>query len=551
MPTAFSTRRPSLRSSAFGLLLLASCGGSGSGVSQELMYEVTRGEFTVHVRERGELRAASNEKITSQLEGRNTIIFLIQEGTLVEKGDKLVELDAAEIVEKHSSESIVVARAKAGVEQGRKNFEIMEKVLAASESTAESKLRIARMRLEKLIGQPRKVALSTGNGPSGSNAEALQNLRNLLSQEEENYPKNAAQYAGLTESAYALLGEPANLQLQMGDIANQILKQINDVKLSRADLELTADTLYFSRKLNEKGFLTKNELDRDELSYQRQLSQMTLAWNNLNLLIHYSLPETIIETQQNSANAELELESERAGAEARRVREAVDLESAEAEYEFARGRLDNWADQIDQAIMLAPSTGLVVYGREDWDEPVYEGMEVRKRQELVILPDVTRMVAELKVHEAQIDRVAIDQMVTIKVDAFPDKSFVARVTEVASLPSQNWRTQAKQYEVLVELERDNSDGVLRPGMNASVEILVGTMLDVVNVPITCIDRKDEQHYAWVEGPGGPRPQKVKLGTSNLTHVEVLEGLEGGEVIYMVRPEGESLPDAQDAVLAVE
>ncbi len=518
------------------------CSDVDAARDPSLIHTVARGDLVITVRERGELHAAQNTRVTSELEGRNTLIFLVPEGSVVQEGDKLAELDASETDEKVTSQAIAVAKAKAALEQARKNFDIMERELEAAEVTAQSRLEIARMRAEKLIGRARPVnegAAST----AGTNGELVQKLQALLDEEMGDDPEAQSKYSGLVDRVLDLIGA-GNLDLQMGEMANQILQQVNEISLARADLELAAETLRHTETLVNRGFATKNELDRDTISYQRQLSQDTLAWNGLELLIHYTLPESRISTQQEVQNAELALASVKAANEATRVREAAELESSEAEFALAEERLAEWRVQLERAVIHAPTPGLVVYGRYDWDEPVYEGMEVRERQEIIILPDVTTMIAELDVHEAQIDKVAPGQPATVKVDAFPGQSFPARVSEVSTLPKPSRRRDVKLYEVRVELDQENDDGTLRPGMNATVEIAVGTLKDVLTVPLPALERSGDAHLVWKVGPDGPTACQVALGGNNLTHVEIVAGLASGDRIHLVRPPGAELPEEE-------
>ncbi len=515
----------------------SSCGDQDAALDPSLLHTVQRGELVIRVRERGELHAARDTRVTSTMEGRNTLIYLIPEGTVVEAGDRLAELDASAIEEKRSTEAIAVAKVDAALEQARKNFEIMEKELEAADNTAVNRQIIAGMQAQRFMGQMR--AGSAGAG--GTNEEIVSQLRDLIEEVGQVDPQLKTENADLVGRVEDLFGSEENLRLQMGEMANQILQQIDAIRLARADLELAADTVRHSESLEEKGFITKNELDRDLINLQRQLSQTTLAWNNLKLLIHYTLPENQITIRQEVVNSGLGLESVRAAGEAQRVREAAELRSSQAEFELAQQRLEDWTLQVQNAVLFAPSPGLVVYGRWDWDEPVYEGMEVRERQEIIILPDVRTMIAELAVHEAQIDKVVQGQLALVKLDAFPGRIFDARVVEVSTLPTPTRSRDIKLYDVVVELLVDNSDGTLRPGMSATVEIDVGALQDTLSVPLPALERSGDSHFVWKATDQGPQACRVELGGNNLTHVEIVAGLAQGDRIYLVQPKGATLP----------
>lgn len=528
--------------------LSAGCGsGSGPDADPMLIQTVTRGDLRIAVRERGELQAARDTRVTSKLEGRATLIYLVREGTVVKTGDKVAELDASEIEERRANQAISVAKAEAALLQARKNFEIMERELQAAENTALSRLKIAELRREKLLGQPKQPNATDPGSAIGTNREMVAKLRGVITEEQQIDPDAQNKHGELVQKVLDLLGPSQNLDLAMGEIANQVLQQIDTISLTRADLKMAEDTLGHSERLAKKGYITRNELERDQINHQRQLSRMTVAWNDLALLVKYTLPESLITVEQEIENATLGLASVRGTGEARRVREAAELSASEAEFRLAKERLDNWNEQIANAVMRAPTPGLVVYARFDWDEPVYEGIEIRERQEIVILPDISKMVAQLRVHEAQIDRVAVGQHATIKVDAFPDRVYAGKVTRVSTLPEQTHRFQEqKLYGVSVELAGDNAQGLLRPGMSATVEIQVGVLTNVLSVPLAALERRGTHHYVWQSTPAGAQAVRVELGSNNLTHVEVTSGLADGDRIHLVRPPGARLPDGTPA-----
>jgi len=527
-------------------LSLASCGGrGGEEVDPSLIHTVGRRDLIITVRERGELKAARDTRITSELEGRATLIYLIPEGTIVEAGEKVAELDVSAIAEKRALQAINVARAEATLEQARKTVEIVEKELQAAAKTAETRLQIAQLRLEKFQGHQRTEGEADGEASAGTNGEMVDRLRELLGSVGSD-STNAARHPRLLERVLEVLGSEESLRLEMGEMANQILQQIDEISLARADLELATETLFHSRNLEQKGFITTTELERDEINHKRQLSKQTVAWNNLGLLVNYTLPEDLISLELEVENAGLDVESVQAANEARRVREDAELKSIEAEYALAVEQLANCDQQIQNGILRAPAAGLVVYGRYDWDEPVYEGMSVRERQEVIILPDVSTMKVELKVPEAQIGRVATEQTATIGVEAFPNESFTGRITHVATLPDPAPRSRVlKVYVTEVLVDGDNSQGRLRPGMNCTVTIEIGTLRDVLNVPLPALERRGDTHFVWKVTPEGPAAAEVELGGNNLTHVQIVAGLVEGERIYLVRPPGAELPPSAE------
>jgi hypothetical protein len=117
----------------------------------------------------------------------------------------------------------------------------------------------------------------------GTNEEMLTRLREVVAGEPQG---SAARLERLPERVIQILATEEHRAREMGEMANQILQQIDQIRLARADLELAAQTLHYSRRLEEKGFITSNELQRDEINHERQLAARTLAWNDLFLVVN-------------------------------------------------------------------------------------------------------------------------------------------------------------------------------------------------------------------------------------------------------------------------
>jgi multidrug efflux pump subunit AcrA (membrane-fusion protein) len=128
----------------------------------QLTYTITRGDLVVTVTEQGLVESSENTEIKCRVRGRNAVLWIIESGTIVKKGDELVRLDSAFINEQidertkyaHWSQSAAdgsagrLARAKLAVseyEKGRYVAELM--TMEKDVVVAEAKLRTANDRL--------------------------------------------------------------------------------------------------------------------------------------------------------------------------------------------------------------------------------------------------------------------------------------------------------------------------------------------------------------------------------------------------------------------
>ena len=477
--------------------VLAACNSeaSTSSTAGADIFEVKRGKLRISIKENAELAAAVETRVRSDMEGQNTVISLVKEGARVQKGERLVELDASQVIEKKATQEIAVARGLAAQVSAQKGLEIQIKQNEAEMLAARNELKIAQMNQEKFYGR---------DGADGTR--------------------------------------------EMGEQEQQRKDAEDNIKLARQEQQLAEDRMQWSVKLREKDFITKNELERDQLDADRKKYQVVRAENQRLLLEHYDLEIKKLQVEQKVREAVLALERVEAQGEAKLAQARAEVESREAEYKLAKERFENLELQVKNAVIVAPTPGLVVYAFEGDGmrrrEVVEEGAQVRQRQALIVLPDITRMIANLSVHEAMVDKVAVGQPVLVRIDALPDRAFTGRVSSVSSLADSSQRFSnptAKLYKTVVALDGDNQE-FLKPNMSASCEIIISEHDDVVYVPVQAVQRQRAVSYVWVKTATGPDARRIELGVHDYSYVVVKSGLETGDRVFLAPPGGAVAPE---------
>jgi hypothetical protein len=167
---------------------------------------------------------------------------------------------------------------------------------------------------------------------------------------------------------------------------------------------------------------------------------------------------------------------------------------------------------------------------------IAEGETVSEGQTILSMPDTATMVAEIGVHETEIDKVRVGQPATIVMDAFPDKVLEGEVTEVGSLPDQQrgfMNPDLKVYKTMVRINGTND--FLKSRMSCKVQVLVEDLEDVIVVPIQVVSNRGGRKVCYVIGSQGQQERVVRTGLFNDTFVEVIEGLEAGEEVMLNPP----------------
>ena len=163
-----------------------------------------------------------------------------------------------------------------------------------------------------------------------------------------------------------------------------------------------------------------------------------------------------------------------------------------ATWELETGKEKKLEKQIAACKIMAPSDGLVVYANDPTrafmsnTPQVEEGAQVRERQKIFSLPDISQMQVNTKVHESHINKVKVGMRAKIRVDAFSNELLDGTVTEVAALPdtASFFSSDIKVYTCKVKI--DSPLPGLRPGMGAEVTIQVDHLNKVLTVPVLAV-----------------------------------------------------------------
>jgi HlyD family secretion protein len=127
---------------------------------------------------------------------------------------------------------------------------------------------------------------------------------------------------------------------------------------------------------------------------------------------------------------------------------------------------------------------------------------------LVTMADLTKIYVKTAVDETDIGKVQTGQPVMIKVDAFPNQTFRGKVVKLA--PQGKVTQNVTTFEVTTELISQSD--VLKPGMNAAVEIMATSAQNVLLVPSEAII--DFAGHKIVQVLGEEEPRRVQTGASN-------------------------------------
>ncbi len=188
-------------------------------------------------------------------------------------------------------------------------------------------------------------------------------------------------------------------------------------------------------------------------------------------------------------------------------------------------------DVLAQFTVKAPKSGMVIY-RRGWDgKKQAVGSQISAWDPVVAtLPNLKEMISKTYVNEIDISKVKEGQKVEIGIDAFPEKSYTGIVNEVANIGEQMRNSNAKVFEVTIEV--NEYDSILRPAMTTKNTIITDIIDSVLFIPIESIHNNDSLSFVYTSNS----KKHVITGKSNENEIIIRAGLEKDEKIFLAAPE---------------
>lgn len=334
--------------------------------------------------------------------------------------------------------------------------------------------------------------------------------------------------------------------------AGQRLRDLED-KLVLAEKEVgqAQSKMAGTQRLFEKEFVTRDDLEDDEMALRRSEIALASADTSKNLFIRYEFPKQAQKLLSDYEEALRKLQRTRQQAVSRLAQAEAKLKSAQASYALQAQRRRELQEQIAKCVIRATTPGLVVYGARERryydDVRIEEGATIRERQPIITIPNTTVMSAEAKIHEAYIERIRKEQRARIRVDAHPDEVLEGDVYKIGILPdAQNrWMNpDLKVYNTTVRI--DGLQDWLKPGLSAQIEIIVDKLEEVVQVPVQAVSQENGDRVCYVVAGLSPQRRVVETGAFNDSFIEIKSGLEVDERVMLRRPGATDSTETQNA-----
>lgn len=591
-------RRPAVWAAVFiaVILLLGFLARMGRDASADanMVFEVRRGNLSIAVMEGGSVEALEVQEIRSEVEGYQgtKILSIIDEGYQVTERDVadqklLVELDSSEIRQKIVTQELQFQSTVASLTEARNARDIQVNQNLSDVKAAELAMKFARMDVEKFLGAEltekifQRLELREPERIDVTILPPSLGIGEIFLDETKETPTSPPGFPPSDKKGTLLFADPPPLQLSSlpeipapkpeaaelesseellrpttvvidyseyadeellgdGEAQQKIRRAEDEWLVAKTDLGLAEADLVGTQRLFEKGFVTKKELENDQVRVEKAKVQVKATDTARKLFQIYEFPKTAEELVSKYEEALLNLDKTQKEAISKLAQAEAKFKSAQGRYRIEQSDLKELQEQLAKTKIYARKPGLVTYGGNSerhyyGEEQIREGATVRQRQVIITIPDMNAMGVRVKVHESYIKKVKTDMRARIRVESFPDRPIQGKVTKVAILPdsANRWMNpNLKVYKTTIKIE-----GVhewLKPGMTAKVEILVDELEDVVFVPIQAVFAEEEEQVCYVH-KGSLRRRVVRTGEYNDEYIQILDGLEIGEKVALKAP----------------
>ncbi|MHC4221480.1 MAG: efflux RND transporter periplasmic adaptor subunit [Planctomycetota bacterium] len=478
---------------------------SGNSDNGATTFTVKLADLPITVTESGNIKAINSIVITNKVEGRATIISIVDEGTIitpedVNNGKILVELDASEFEQKLTQQEVTFLSAEASYADANESLEIQRNQNDSDIQEGQLKVKFALMDLKKYL------------------SEAVA---------EELISKGPDDIASLIES------------LQLGGEAKQRLRELeSDIDLKGEELEQAKNDLQWTEKLEEKEYVSESELKRDQLKKKRTEIFSEKAKTSQELFKRYEFPKQAEKLYSDYIEAQRELERIEARARSKLAKAKAKLGSSRATFLLQKRRLQKYREQLEACIIKAPAPGHVIYSSttdrysRERGRIIEVGAEVRERQHLISIPDLSAMKVGIRIHEMWIDKIELGQKARVTIAAFADLNFDGKVLKKSPMAVGGSFFDRDTKSYATDISIDGTHDCLKTGMTAKVEIIIKELKGVISVPIQAVINQDGRKICYVAAGSGSEARQVETGDFNTDFVEIKSGLDVGEEVLL-------------------
>lgn len=336
----------------------------------------------------------------------------------------------------------------------------------------------------------------------------------------------ATRYADLGSS---VMGRLVSLRVREGDrvSAGQVLARIDPIQAQSA----VASSAAALQALEAEAAGANNQVRAAQADITVATSRQTEAQRALQRARELASSGLLAQSELDAAVAAADTAVAQVAAATAALARAEQARSA-ATQRVAQGRAERArvGDQLSKTEITAPIAGVVTRLDVEEGEMVVMGVQNQPGSILMTISDLSALDAEVKVAEADVLRLALENRATVTLDALAGRTYTGRVVDIgaSALPQIGTQAAAREFRVKVRLEGDVAS--LRPGLTCDTEILVAERRNVLAVPLQAVVERNGVSGLFVVEGGHAAFTPVTTGIIGGLTIEVTGVNEGASIV---------------------
>lgn len=372
-----------------------------------------------------------------------------------------------------------------------------------------------------LIAASLALALTTGCSRNGAQA-AAPSVEQPAVTVATMKPERGAANSTLNLTGNSVAYEQVTLYSQTSGYLRNLKTDIGD-RVRAGELLATIQTPALDAALGEKQAASQRARVATEIAraaIERARAEAVFANLTFDRLqaIRTRNPEVMPQQDVDQARSNLDV------ARAKERTAKLDAESAETGVMGAKAEITTIETQIGFGLIRSPLSGIVTERFVDPGALIQVATASRTQAAPIItVSRVNRLRILFDVPETQATEVRVGTPTQIRIGGQTFKTGVTRLTKVLDPSSHTMRT---------EVDLDNGQERLRPGMTASVAITLNSRSNALLVPVGAVHSNGSAHSVFVVLGGVAHEVQVRIGVETPDRIEVSQGLRGGEEVII-------------------
>ena len=458
--------------------------------------------LAVGIKTTGQIETLPNQKVEVRAPVSGTVVeLLVKPGDKVSKGQALAVLSSAELGQLRVESIAKRAEAEGDLQQAQADFKLAQDNYDRQLQISAAEIAQAKTQLTAVTQQYEQE-------------QKLVNNRSVVKVAKENYQRQV---------------------------------EISQAEIARAETELTVAKEQFDRdkELVASGAIARRAMLESQAHFAEAKSAVAKAKSRPEVIkaqveikqAEVDLPMRELRDSQGKvgeAKAQLTKALSRrevleAEAQLKRTKSALEVAQSRirlssSAYQARLQQLGTVANEKGLVTVVAPIAGTIA------DREITPGESVNSAEKpLMSILNDSSVLATANIYEKDLNQVKQGQELTVKIASFPDRSFRGKISFIGS--TVEGETRAVPVKALL----DNSEGTLKPGMFAELEIFTNkTAANILAIPISAAVEANGKQLVYVKNGDAFQAIEVELGQTSGDLVEIKSGLFEGDLIVTQR-----------------